>query len=115
MSKVSIPGKLIGDGLSMQECFEHILENPGTYYFKYHNGVRFINFCCPCGCRMFNSLPVHTNESSVLGWKMSGDDDAPTLAPSIGMKPNKDSQDVEMDGYHWHGHLLNGVWTSALK
>ncbi len=52
-------------------------------------------------------------KSSRPRWTNSGTDDKPTLSPSVGIKPWQDEDDVESDGFHWHGWLRDGVWVSV--
>lgn len=56
-----------------------------------------IMFICPCGCKQVVQIPI-TGENS---WSWNGDEDNPTLTPSI----------ARMDGCKWHGFLTNGFWT----
>lgn len=68
---------------------------------------------CPCGCGEFGYLNLDPRRTSSPCWTNDGTHKKPTLLPSVGIKKHAEHQDVEADGYHWHGHLMNGVWKSV--
>jgi hypothetical protein len=63
--------------------------------------IEGVAFRCPCGCGFTSWLPVRPDER---GWQWDGNEDAPTLTPSVlqsGM-PCK-----------WHGFLTAGEWKAC--
>lgn len=60
--------------------------------------VRSLAFTCPCGCGDISGIPIAPAER---GWNWNGNEELPTLAPSIAKTGS---------GCHWHGYLTNGVW-----
>lgn len=92
-------------------------QTPGAYYFFHgsDDDSRTIGMIhsCPCGCGALTSLNFDERRNDRPLWKVAGDADKLTLEPSIGIKRFAAGQDVEADGYHWHGWLREGVWVSA--
>jgi hypothetical protein len=58
-----------------------------------------LHYVCPCGCGFARAVPVNGER----GWKWDGNEDKPTLDPSI--------RHVGM--CRWHGFLRNGMWEPA--
>lgn len=90
-------------------------ETPGSFFY----GVGFdsretigIIHSCPCGCGNLGFLNLDPKRGRPL-WTNTGTSEKPTLKPSVGIKQYRDDQDVEKDGFHWHGYLRNGVWESV--
>lgn len=66
-------------------------------------------FMCPCGCGQLNSVSFRdTNEGERPSWVWDGDEDKPTLTPSINILQTNDKG--ERIGEHWHGYLIAGRW-----
>lgn len=82
---------------------EH-LKNPGEYMFTgrlKHPGIHGMIMCCPCGCGDNSGIDFDTSPGVTLPfWKWDGNEDAPTLSPSL-QKTGK---------CRWHGHLVKGVF-----
>src|SRR5687768_4765093 len=91
----------------------------GYSYVHAHEGPREVGIMlsCPCGCGQAGGIyfdDVEWNKkNSRVTWKRSGPRERLTIHPSIGMKPYREGQDVESDGYHWHGWLRDGVLQSC--
>jgi len=80
------------------------LKNPGQFIFTSrigtteHTGLLFL---CPCGCGEFAGIGFDVPAAEGLNgpkWKWDGNDNAPTITPSI----------RRLGGCGWHGHLING-------
>jgi hypothetical protein len=54
-------------------------------------------FICPCGCGGLGGVSIGGD-----GWKWDGNEEQPTLSPSILLKP-----------CGWHGYLVKGEWKSV--
>lgn len=86
------------------------LELPGDFCFWHiadDGQSGFMAFKCPCGQdvhqRGHDSISVRTAAAGGQGdgfWTWDGNQDAPTLAPSI----------QRTEGCMWHGWLQNGEW-----
>jgi len=90
-------------------------EKPGSFFYcstESHGPSAGIIHSCPCGCGNLGHLNLDPAAGRPL-WTNAGTREKPTLTPSVGIKKYRDDQDVEADGYHWHGYLTNGVWTSC--
>lgn len=76
---------------------------PGTFMFttRYdadgHAGMIFV---CPCGCGELGSLSFLNAKDDHPRWSWNGDEDKPTLKPSI----------MKTTGCKWHGWLTEGVF-----
>lgn len=75
---------------------------PGATAWIRHMGnpqshIAHIRFACPCGCHDIVTLPV-TRQKEGYGWKWDGNEELPTLEPSI----------QRTAGCRWHGHLVKG-------
>lgn len=112
MSKASgIKAPLIADG----NLGEQARQLPGAFYYVKGAEDRAdsgIIHSCPCGCGNLGHLNLDPAGGRPL-WTNSGSREAPTLAPSVGIKAYRDDQSVEADGFHWHGWLRNGTWESC--
>lgn len=76
---------------------------PGSFRITEDDGVTWLWYCCPCGCRGVGVLTVGNGFKPDDGpsWQWNGSLDKPTLTPS-----------VHHVG-HWHGWLTDGVWKSC--
>lgn len=75
---------------------------PGSYFFEDGH----IKFDCPCGCGSCSVLPVYRSgdaKPAPNAWWWDGNEDAPTLDPSI----------RQLGGCKFHGFLQSGTWTFA--
>ncbi len=75
---------------------------PGAYFIS--NDRLAFHLRCPCGrCQKTNILPLAPARGPYV-WSLSGDEDKPTLSPSIHW--------FEKDGMttHWHGWLREGYF-----
>lgn len=93
--------------------YDAINAKPGAFFWFVDDGETEEGgiFCsCPCGCQKPIRLPTVQNDHSPITWSNSGSREQPTLSPSIGIYPWQGEIDKEVDGYHWHGHLVDGVW-----
>lgn len=71
-------------------------------------------FTCPCGCGAVGHVFVRPFPKKPF-WSNVGTREAPTIQPSIGFNRRERDEDVENDGYHWHGYLMEGVWHSVFE
>lgn len=85
------------------ECWSSC--NPGDYSYTKRKGLQGIFgmvFVCPCGCQAVASIPFHNAPEDEPKWNWDGDEDAPTLSPSL-----------HNLNCGWHGFLRNGVFEVA--
>jgi len=67
-------------------------------------GNLHMRMICPCGCRGVSILPLGTSaDAGRHAWAWDGNEDAPTLSPSIYRRMQ----------CGWHGFLRAGVWESC--
>ena len=84
---------------------------PGS--FQLDEGRDGMLYVCPCGCGRLGGLRFRTDRKTERpSWIWDGNEDRPTLSPSIRHRPDPDGEtpDLRCD---WHGFLKAGVWTSA--
>ncbi len=93
-----------------EDKLSQVRKQPGGFY--YMENTEGIMHSCPCGCTHIEYLNLDPKSHRPC-WVSSGSHERPTLKPSVGIKPYADQQDVESDGFHWHGWLQDGVWNSA--
>lgn len=88
------------------------LKNPGDFLFTYDKQNRICGMVekCPCGCGAEGGISFvgecyGTREASKGRplWDWNGDEDKPTLIPSI----------QRTSGCKWHGFLTDGVFKSG--
>ncbi len=73
----------------------------GAFKFSGDAEQRYLMYICPCGCEQLRSIPLLVAGIIVgKGWSWDGNEEAPTLAPSI----------RHLDRCTWHGFLQGGVW-----
>lgn len=80
---------------------------PGAAWWIRHlgkpeNKISYLKFSCPCGCKDIVGIPVTQMEGD-YGWKWDGNEELPTVTPSI----------RRLVGCGWHGHLTKGIFTEA--
>lgn len=85
--------------------FDHC-KQPGDFFLtmpsSLEGGCRRISFLCPCGCGDLCGIKVRDDGQQINGaWAWDGNHDAPTVSPSILIKPD-----------HWHGYLTAGEFVS---
>lgn len=61
----------------------------------------YLNFVCPCGCKAVSGVPVVDGFGT--RWQWDGNEQAPTLTPSI----------LKRFGCKWHGFLTAGSWKTC--
>lgn len=85
------------------EDYEHC-EEPGDFFLTEPDGqgVRCLQFLCPCGCCSLCGIRVKTGEKIPIAWEWDGNEDHPTTKPSI-----------NINNGHWHGYLTGGVFRSC--
>lgn len=66
-------------------------------------GHRTIVYGCPCGCGTTHGLPVAAGGQRPGRWGWDGNEDRPTVTPSIQI----------VGGCRWHGWLRGGQWVTA--
>ena len=66
------------------------------------NGFVGMVYVCPCGCRRTTSLSFAV-KGSQRGWTWNGNENRPTLSPSIWAHKT----------CGWHGFLIDGVWQNV--
>lgn len=78
---------------------------PGIYMFKEKQpGIKGILFNCPCSCGAVIHLPIYFEgepKPSRSAWIWDGNEDTPSLQPSI----------KDLRGCRFHGFLTAGYWT----
>lgn len=97
------------------------LQNPGDYYFDLDpvGECHYIFIFCPCGkCdRTYRmQLPVNTGIKQDRAWLWDGNEDCPTLTPSILRRVDtQENTEYEIKGHKcdWHGYLTQGVFRSC--
>jgi hypothetical protein len=78
--------------------------DPGNAKYFTVNGVRGgINIRCP-GCGALSPLPFRPTEGPGPSWDWDGNENLPTLTPSIWHN---------VQGCGWHGHLIMGRFASC--
>ena len=89
-------------------------ETPGAIRYAVYGAVpdSRLFFSCPCGCGTVGNVFIRPFPGFPL-WSNVGTRDKPTLQPSIGVTRHENDEDIENDGYHWHGYLMDGVWHSV--
>jgi hypothetical protein len=77
-------------------------QKPGDFWFVVNGQEKIVGmgFDCPCGCGergmvLFYKLDNHD------AWKWDGNEDKPTLTPSIQRNTS----------CRWHGFMTKGMWT----
>lgn len=89
----------------------------GHWHFYSSSGVgprAGILFGCPCGCGEMMSVAI--KPSPIVGskrpvWQWDGNEELPTLSPSINILQL--DQAGNRTGEHWHGYLTAGVFKSC--
>lgn len=87
------------------------LKNPGDFLFTVDKQDRICGMIekCPCGCGLEGGIsfvgPTYgqRGEGQRPLWDWNGDEDKPTLTPSI----------QRTAGCRWHGYLTDGVFRSC--
>jgi hypothetical protein len=80
-------------------------KNPGEFSWQIDTGPRRIALMLPCG-----HGPVIPVEGSGVTWTWYGNEDEPTLTPSLQcLSRSENAQPAPC----WHGYLTNGVMTSV--
>lgn len=77
---------------------------PGQFTFYSRSGVEGhagLTFLCPCGCGAYAG--VRFNSASEYGWNWDGNEELPTVTPSI----------LRLDGCKWHGYLTAGFFVGC--
>lgn len=93
--------------MTHQPDIEHYNLKPGDWNFTNlgDESKTWIWFGCPCGDGELAGIPVkkgsHHSQEKAWGW--NGDEEKPTLTPSI----------QRMGGCNWHGYLTNGEFKSC--
>ena len=92
---MEVVGKRVGDYEDMGSPGDFLFSEPkdGLYYV------------CPCGCGHEGFLRFRTGRyaNEHLTWIWDGNEDKPTLQPSI----------QRLLGCRWHGYLIAGVFKSC--
>lgn len=78
------------------------LKQAGDFYWSASPPGR-LTFLCPCGCGDVGGILVAGDESRQPVWQWNGNEEAPTVTPSIRF----------MSGCQWHGYLTAGVFRSC--
>jgi hypothetical protein len=80
---------------------------PGTFAWNVSlGGARRIVYVCPRGSLC--SVPIlPARNGNGAGWTWDGNEDRPTLTPSINCQPDREG------GSCWHGFITNGEITGA--
>jgi len=78
------------------------LKEPGQFLFYSQDGIEGhagFTFLCPCGCGEHAGVQFIKGKN-VFGWNWDGNEEEPTVTPSI----------RRLDGCEWHGHLTGGYF-----
>lgn len=75
---------------------------PGQYYFDH--SIRVLYYLCP-NCGTLGTTPYCTGGKEDKRWLWDGNEDCPTLTPSIKVIEHADKN------CKWHGYLKKGQWT----
>lgn len=65
--------------------------------------ITHLHYLCPCGCGAVGNAPVNKGGKIAHAWEWDGNEEFPTLNPSIQM----------LTKCRWHGFLRKGVWISV--
>lgn len=87
------------------------LKEPGDFVFTYDKQDRICGMIekCPCGCGAEGGISFVGETYGKRGegtrplWDWNGDEDKPSLTPSI----------LRTAGCKWHGYLTDGVFKSC--
>ena len=85
---------------------DRVPEKPGEFLFTMRDGVlgpAGLLFCCPCGCGELGALSFDNAQDEHPKWHWDGNDDKPTLTPSL----------RKTAGCQWHGWLTAGEFRSC--
>lgn len=84
---------------------------PGSIRYAVYGAVpdAKLYFTCPCGCGGEGMLYVRPFPGKPF-WSNLGTRERPSTQPSIGFNGGPKAREIESDGYHWHGYLVDGVW-----
>lgn len=115
MSRATNIAAVLIEGAS-DDFLEVARATPGAIRYAVYGAVpdARLLYSCPCGCGAVGSVLVRAFPAKPF-WANTGTRGTPTLQPSIGLIRAAEDQDVENDGYHWHGHLIDGVWRSVYE
>lgn len=77
----------------------------GTFAFLTNQSgeIAAIDYICPCGCGAHGCLTIRKKGGDSPSWLWDGNEETPTLEPSIQRKA----------GCRWHGYLTKGVWRTC--
>lgn len=82
--------------------FEGIFDSDIKGAFEFSSDKNHIIFKCPC-CGDVRSVPINTGSKREGAWLWDGNEEKPTLHPSIRF----------LSDCKWHGWLKKGVWEWA--
>jgi|SRR5208282_1921808 len=68
--------------------------------------ITALTFGCPCGCGAHHG--GRFNEPGA--WGFDGNLEKPTVTGSFGCYPSRRDESLSDGKYHWHGHLLQGIF-----
>ena len=90
------------------------LAKPGRFIFTRRDDqhIQGMLYGCPCGCGAIHGANfTGLCPGATVTWKWDGDEEKPTLSPSLGLYPSHKNQSLGADGrYHWHGFLRSGIF-----
>lgn len=75
------------------------IQNPGDFLIINNGEVTYFKYLCPCGGCDF---PVHIPLTGPGAWNWDGNEEKPTIKPSILHKGHNDGK------CNWHGYMTNG-------
>lgn len=89
---------------------EELLFDAPAGHTKWHRSaeghILGLTFGCPCGCGAHHGGRF----TGPNPWGFDGNLEKPTVTGSFGCYPSHRDATIGPDGYHWHGHLTNGVY-----
>lgn len=89
--------EVLGDGYQIRK---DVPAGSFTFLNDTSGQIAAIDYICPCGCGAHGCLPIKQDVTSGAWWRWNGDQEKPTLEPSI----------LRKAGCRWHGYLRAGIW-----
>ena len=95
------------NNLKGRVCLRHEMQNPGDFAWAYdREQIVAIYLMCP-SCGETHGVPVKPGDPN--GWDWNGNQDEPTLTPSIFFRDGH----IQNRDCRWHGYLTNGEWRTV--
>lgn len=121
MTEVRLPASVKGE--RCRNLREDGADKPGSFAYAVRYGDDSGRKCglfyrCPCGCGRdgYVGFKPPSKDDLKYGrdtWDWDGNEDAPTLKPSILKHDLSDTVALKDCPTHWHGFLHAGMWEQA--